>query len=332
MEERNPNNNQQDEIDLSFIFQKIGDFFKNLLIGFLKIINFYYKRRWILLTLLVIGAILGYILENSFRSEFKNNFIVTANYGSSDYLYNKIDAVDSKINLIDSTFLKKAFGEHYLKVNSIEIEPIINIYNFIGQSESNQELFELLSEDKEMSEFIKDPVNSRNYPHHTINLIIEGENENIHKLITGNFFDYLNSNQYYNNSKRISLKNTLLQITQNQKVREQIDAVVNSVANQGNTDGKNPMVSIKENRVIDALLKRKDFTLNEDRKLQTKLKNKQKVIQVVDANYQIEFEESIVSKDKKFLLPVLFIVLFSILYLARYLIKGSQSFLAKNNA
>ena len=39
------------------------------------------------------------------------------------------------------------------------------------------------------------------------------------------------------------------------------------------------MVSIKENQVIDDLLKRKDLTLNEDRRLQTKLENKQKVIQ-----------------------------------------------------
>ena len=331
MEEHNRDKREQDEIDLSFIFQKIGDFFKNLLVGFLQIISFYYKRRWILLILLATGAILGYILESTSKSEFKNNFIVTANYGSSDYLYNKIDAVDSKINLMDSTFLEKAFGEHYLRVNSIEIDPIVNIYSFIGQSKSNQELFELLSEDKEMSEFIKDPINSRNYPHHTINLIIEGENEDIHKLITGNFFDYLNSNQYYNNSKRISLKNTLLQIDQNQKVRQQIDAVVNSVASQDITDSKNPVVSIKENQVIDALLRRKDLTLNEDRRLQNNLENKQKVIQVVDANYQIEFEESIVTKDKKFLFPVLFIVLFSILYLAKYLINSSQSFLAKNN-
>ena len=331
MEERNRNNSEQDEIDLGIIFQKINNFFKSLLISFLQIINFYYERRWILLGLLVIGVILGYVLENSFRSEFKNNFIVTANYGSSDYLYNKIDAIDSKIELEDSTSLEEAFGEHYSKVNSIEIEPIVNIYNFIGQSESNQKLFELLSKDNEMSEFIKDPVNSRNYPHHVIDLIIEGKDENVHKLITGNFFDYLNSNQYYNNSKKISLKNTLLQITQNQEVREQIDAVVNSVANQDITGGENPMVSIKENQVIDALLKRKELTLNEDKRLQTNLENKQKVIQVVDANYQIEFEESIKSKDKKFLLPVLFIVLFSLLYLAKYLIKGSQSLLADNN-
>ena len=83
----------------------------------------------------------------------------------------------ARSNSTDSTFLEKAFGEHYLKVNSIEIEPIVNIYNFIGQSESNRELFELLSEDEDMTEFIKKPVNSRNYPNHIIDLVVEGDNE-----------------------------------------------------------------------------------------------------------------------------------------------------------
>ena len=330
MEEHNSRNSEYDEIDLSFIFQKIGDFFKNLLIGFLQIIAFYYKKKWILIALVVVGGVLGYFWENSAEDKFKNNFIVAANYESADYLYNKIDAVDSKIKLVDSTFLEKAFGEHYLNVKSIEIEPVVNIYDFIGQSESNSELFELLSEDEDMAEFIKKPVNSRNYPNHIINIIVEGENEDRHKIITDNFFTYLNNNEYYNNSKRISLKNTLLQIDQNQQVRQQIDAVVNSVVNQSVIEGKNPIVSIKENQVIDDLLEMKDLTLNKDKYLETQLENQQKVIRVVDANYQIEYEGSVFSKDKKFLLPLILILLFSVIYLIKYIVNKSQSFLAEN--
>ena len=329
MEERNRTHSEE-EIDIGFLFQKIGNFFKNILIGFLQIIVFYYKKKWILIALVVVGGVLGYFWENSAEDKFKNNFIVAANYESADYLYNKIDAVDSKIKLVDTTFLEKAFGEHYLKVNFIEIEPITNIYEFVDESESNKELFELLSEDEDMAEFIEEPVNSRNYPNHMIDLVIEGVNKDLHKIITDNFFTYLNSNEYYNNSKRISLKNTLLQIDQNQQVRQQIDAVISSVTNQDVLEGKNPMVSIKENQVIDDLLKRKNLTLNQDRKLQTNLENEKNVVQVVDANYQIEFEESIFSKNKKFLLPFILILLYSIIYLARYLVSKSQSFLAKN--
>ena len=329
MEEHNRTHSEE-EIDISYIFQKIGNFFKNILIGFLQIITFYYEKKWILVALVIVGGVLGYFWENSAEDKFKNNFIVATNYDSADYLYNKIEAVDSKIKLVDTTFLEKAFGEHYLKVNSIEIEPITNIYEFVAESESNRELFDLLSEDEDMAEFIEEPVNSRNYPNHMIDLVIEGVNKDLHKIITDNFFTYLNSNEYYNNSKRISLKNTLMQIDQNQQVRKQIDAVISSVTNPDVLEGKNPMVSIKENQVIDDLLKRKNLTLNQDRRLQTSLENEKNVVQVVDANYQIEFEESIFNKNKKFLLPFILIFLYSIIYLAKYLVRKSQSFLAQN--
>ena len=54
MEATNRNKSEYDEIDLSFIFKKIGNFFKNLLIGFLQIIAFYYRKKWILIQKLVL--------------------------------------------------------------------------------------------------------------------------------------------------------------------------------------------------------------------------------------------------------------------------------------
>ena len=331
MEATNRNKSEYDEIDLSFIFKKIGNFFKNLLIGFLQIIAFYYSKKWILIPLVIIGGILGYFWEISIDDKYKNNFIVAANYESSDYLYNKIDAINSKIKLKDSTYLKKVFGEYHDKAKTIEIEPVIDIYEFVADSESNQELFELLSEDEDMAEFIKDPVNSRNYPHHIINLIVKGNEREVHQSISDNFFNYLNTNQYYNFSKKESLKTLSLKLDENALIRNQVDGVINSVIQNQTLDTKNPILSINDNQSIDELLRRKAYTIGEDLELRTQLENQQKVIQIVDANYQIEFEDSVLSKDKKFILPLLLIIIFSGIYLLQYIIKKSKSFLAKNN-
>lgn len=331
MEATNRNKSEYDEIDLSFIFKKIGNFFKNLLIGFLQIIAFYYSKKWILIPLVIIGGILGYFWEISIDDKYKNNFIVAANYESSDYLYNKIDAINSKIKLKDSTYLKKVFGEYHDKAKTIEIEPVIDIYEFVADSESNQELFELLSEDEDMAEFIKDPVNSRNYPHHIINLIVTGNEKEVHQSISDNFFNYLNTNQYYNFSKKESLKTLSLKLDENALIRNQVDGVINSVIQNQTLDTKNPILSINDNQSIDELLRRKAYTIGEDLELRTQLENQQKVIQIVDANYQIEFEDSVLSKDKKFILPLLLIIIFSGIYLLQYIIKKSKSFLAKNN-
>jgi hypothetical protein len=348
MEEREQYKADYDEIDLSFIFKKIGNFFKNLLIGFLKIIAFYYNKKWILIPLVIIGGILGYFWEKSFDDKYNNNFIVAANYESSDYLYNKIDAINSKIKLKDSTYLKKVFGEYHDKAKTIEIEPVIDIYEFVadsesnqelfeflsedgGDSRSNQELFELLSEDEDMTEFIKDPVNSRNYPHHIINLIVKGNERKVHQSISDNFFNYLNTNQYYNFSKKESLKTLSLKLDENALIRNQVDGVINSVIQNQTLGTKNPILSINDNQSIDKLLRRKAYTIGEDLELRTQIENKQKVIQIVDANYQIEFEDSVLRKDKKFILPLLLIIIFSGIYLLQYIIKKGKSFLAKNN-
>ena len=71
MEKQNPSHSEQDEIDLSFIFQKIGNFFKSFLIGFLQIIAFYYKKKWILIFLVVLGGVLGYFWEIQLKKSLK---------------------------------------------------------------------------------------------------------------------------------------------------------------------------------------------------------------------------------------------------------------------
>jgi|GEM_PF-605157 len=322
---------ENDEIDLSYLFQKIGDFFKNLLIGFLRIIAFYYNKKWILIPLIIIGGILGYFWEKSFDDIYKSNFIVAANYESSDYLYNKIDAINSKINLKDSVFLKNVFGAHYNKAKSIEVEPITDIYDFVAETETNQDLFELLSEDQDMTDFIKNPVNSRNYPHHIVNIILEGNENALHQSISDNLFKFLNTNQYYNNSKKKSLETSSLLLKQNALIRKQIDDVVNSAIQNQSLNIKNPVISLNEDYNIDILFSRKEYTLEKDLELRTQIENKQKVIQIVDANYQIEYEDSVLSKDKKFILPLLLIIIFSGIYLLQYIIKKSKSFLANNN-
>ena len=331
MEEHKSKNTDHDEIDLGFLFQRIGQFFKGLLTGFLKIIIFYYRKKWILLGLVIIGGLLGYFWEQNSKEKYKNNFIVATNYNTTDYLYNKVEAIDSKIKLKDSTYLNKVFGESYLNVKAIEVEPIVSIYSFIERSESNRELFELLSEDEDMAEFIKKPVNSRNYPYHIINLIVEGEAHRMHEEVSDRFFYHINDNEFFNKAKEINLQNTLLQIDQNVEVRQQIDAVIRAIADQGGSGDRKTTVSIQDNQVIDDLLKRKDLTLNEDKGLKTRLENQQKLIQQVDRNYQIEFEDSILNKDRKLLLPLFFVLLFSLFYLIGHLKRKAEKFLEKQN-
>ena len=316
-----------DEVDLSFIFSAIGRFFKNLLKGFLRIIGFFYRHKFVLVTLVIFGVVIGYFIDKNVESPYKSNFIVSANYNSADYLYNKVEAIDKKLIQQDTIALEKIFGDDYEMVKRIEIEPILNIYGFIGQSTSNAELFELLSVDEDMKEFINEPVNSRNYPFHNINIVIQG-NQN-HKTVSQSFFTYLNANEYYQNLKQVNIKNDKKQLKQNDSVKKQIDKIINSLSNK-NLEKDELLVSISDNNVLDDLLKRKRDLLNSERYLENNLINKQEIISIVDSNYALDYDKKITEKDKKILLPLLLLVLYTMFFFFSYTIRKSKRFLEQN--
>jgi len=314
-----------DEIDLGFIFKAIGDFFKGILKNILYIFVFFYKHRFILIILLVLGVIGGYFWESSKKDLYQNNFIVSTGYGSTDYLYNKIEAVNKKIELQDSVFLKTIFNTNYKYVNLIEIEPINNIYNFISEDDTNTDVFELLSEDEDMEEFILKPVNSRNYPYHMINIYVEGEN--VHETICESLFSYINSNNYFKKAKEVDLENALTQIEQNKKSREQIDDIITSTMNKEINQTTNGLVSIENNNVLDLLLKRKRELLYADKVLKTQLVNQKNVVEIVDSNFKLDYDKAILKKDKKIILPFLLILFYCLIFLIKSIVVKSREFL-----
>ena len=122
-----------EEVDLSVVLKGIRNFLKQILLSIFSVFHFFNKHKFVLIGLIVLGGILGYFYEKNTPKTYTNDMLVSPNFGSSDYLYSKIEALNKKVSIGDSLFLKEVFGDHQNKVKSIEIKPVIDIYNFVSQ-------------------------------------------------------------------------------------------------------------------------------------------------------------------------------------------------------
>ena len=81
---------ENQEIDLSQISKKISKGFQNLGGFIFNCIHFFIKNAVIVILLFIIGAGLGFYLDKTQKS-YNHEIIVIPNFGSTDYLYGKVE-------------------------------------------------------------------------------------------------------------------------------------------------------------------------------------------------------------------------------------------------
>ena len=101
-----PQTNDDHEIDLVRISQKINTFFKSINRGIFNVIQFFVRNWIVVLLLIVVGFSIGNLLDKM-EKKFDNQIIVKPNFESVDYLYSKIDLLESKIEQHDTNFFRK---------------------------------------------------------------------------------------------------------------------------------------------------------------------------------------------------------------------------------
>ena len=112
---QNTNNSENQEIDLSMISNKIKGFFDGVAFSIFKGILFLKRNFLILGILLVVGVGFGIFLDTT-NNSYDSEIIVKPNFGSTDYLYSKIDLLESKIKNRDTVFLKTLKTSFVLKL------------------------------------------------------------------------------------------------------------------------------------------------------------------------------------------------------------------------
>lgn len=307
----NNRNQDEEEIDLSVLARKIKELFEIVNSSIFLAIRFILKRIVILGVLCFLGIGVGLYLDKIKRT-YDNEIIVMPNFGSTDYLYSKVELLSSKINQGDTLFFKSIGITAPSKLLQIKIEPVVDIYRFIGsndkdRNELNFELLKLMAEDSDMKKIVKEKETSKNYSFHKITFItskLSGRKEIVDPLLK-----YLNSSTYYNALKEGYIRNENTKILKNEEIISQIDIFLNEFAREGAVQKNDKLIYYNENTQLNEVIQTKNNLIGEIGRLKLDLITIDSVIKESSSSLNILNTKSINGKQKM-ILPILFIFVY----------------------
>lgn len=303
-----PQNNDNQEIDLSMVSKKIGSFFENIATQIFKAFLFFKRNKVWVGILFVLGAGLGYYVDKSSKI-YDNQLIVSPNFGSTDYLYAKIELINSKIEDGDTLFLKEVVGvKNPIKLKGITINPIMDVYKFIDNKAQNFELIRLMAEDGDIKKVVNESITSKNYPYHMISFTTLDVTSN--KATVQPILDYLNDSNYYRIIQKEYVNNVKIKMVENDSIIGQINGFLNTFNNTvGGSQKSDKLVYYNENSQLDEIIKTKDALINEQGNHRIELVSLDKIIKDSSTTLNIKNSEALNGK-LKFALPLIFIFLF----------------------
>ncbi|WP_162126813.1 hypothetical protein [Flavobacterium phycosphaerae] len=308
MSETSQSNKDNQEIDLSAISRKIGDFFEGISTKIFK--GFLFLKRNIIWVgiLFVLGAALGVYVDKT-NKIYDNQLIVCPNFNSTDYLYAKIELINSKIADNDTVFLKEVVGlkkpKSFLK---IEVVPITDVYKFIDNKAQNFELIKLLAEDGDIKKIVTETLTSKNYPYHLITFTTEDKTSD--EKTVQPLLNYLNNSDYYTVIQKAYLENIKIKMVQNDSIISQINGFLNAFSNTTNGSQKSDkLVYYNENSQLGDVIKTKDALVTEQGARRLELVNLDRIVKDNSVTLNIKNNKSTNGK-MKLVLPFLFLFLF----------------------
>lgn len=307
-------NNHQEEIDLGYLVNKTGVFFRKLVKLLFLILAFFQKYIIITVILIIVGIAYGFYKDLKVERTYKNETIVIPNFESVDYLYGKVEALNSKISLRDANFLNEVLDTNYRKIRKIEIEPIVDIYNFISKSREHIDIFRILFQNQELSDFVEDMATSKYYKYHKLSFTIVGK-ESSEKIIS-DILQHLNSNEHFLEYQKVLRENTQFEIDENARMIAQVDSVFQAVSSFSSNDTGSQSVFINDNSQLNDLLISKRELLEDRNKLLMRYKDETEVIKMVSVDYNLKPDGIVISNVLKY--PILLIFLFSLIFFLKY--------------
>lgn len=300
----NPNDQ---EIDLGQLSKKIGQKVQSFIDWLFDGILFVRRNIVVIGVLFVLGVGCGFYLDTK-NKVYDHQVIVTPNFGSTDYLYSKVNLIEAKVKEGDTVFLKQIGIKNPKKFSKIEIEPIVDVYRFINNSTQNFEMLKLMAEDGDLKKIVEDNLTSKNYTFHTISFTtkdITSENNTLRPLL-----DFLNDSDYYKKVQKETLNNINVKIKEDDSIIAQINGVMNQFSKTvGSNQKSDKLVYYNDNTQLNEVLKTKEELINEQGAKRLELVTSDRVIK--ESSYTLNVENNkMVNGKMKLFLPFLFIGLF----------------------
>jgi hypothetical protein len=300
-------NSQDQEIDLGQIGKGIQNFFQGVINSFFDFIFFLKKKIIIVSSLFLIGVALGYFLDKN--SSYTQDILVMPNFGSNEYLYKKIEFLNSRIIENDSVFFKSIGVSNSEMIGKLEIKAVNGVFQFVNQGDENKQNFELIklmAEDGNIEEIVKSDATSRNYYLH--NITFKTKEKISQKNVIDPILNYLQDSDFYKTQQKIYQKNIDNKTKFNDSLIVQIDKLI---LNLSNNKGGN--ISFSEEKGISELINKKDQLINEKQSLIINRSLFEEIIKTQNVSINNINTKGLNHKMKLFL-PILFIFLYVIIY------------------
>lgn len=312
--------NSSEEVDLRYLLKKSNDFFKGLARAFVQVLYFVKRYIYILIILILVGFAYGYYKDYNSVNTYDNEIIVIPNFESVDYLYSKVKAINLKIAQNDTIHLQQIFGNNFDRINGIEIEPIVDIYNFVSKSYRNYDVLRLIAEKQDFSKYVEDLSTSKYYKYHRMIISVNG-NDSSDKIVN-NMLEFLNSNEHFNDYKAIYRENNKLDIEEHYIMIAQIDSLLKA---NYNLNAISANVSINNGTDLFNLIDRKKQLVKDLVQLRMETIDYSVPIKKVSANYNLK-PEKFIQLSNKIKFPLLLVSLFSLVFLFIYLFKKLKGY------
>jgi hypothetical protein len=297
---------QDDEINLSQLANGVSTLFQRMGTGIFKSTRFFVQHKWILSLLLIGGFATGVLIE-TVKTSYDHYILVEPNFGSTDYLYAKVDEINAKIKEQDTIYLKSIGLSNPRDIFKIEVKPIVDIYRFVSRNEQNFELLKLMSDDSDINKIIEDKPTSKNYSYHLIQLSTK-QKTNKSQLIVP-ILAHLNNSDFYKQIQKGYILNQQIKMKANEVLIAQIDGYLNGLASGTPSASGEKMVFYTEKTQLNDVIQTKDNLVKEQGNLRIEKISLDKIIKDNHTTLNTQASSKL-NSALKFILPLFFIVLF----------------------
>ncbi len=328
MEEKSsPNRSKNsDEIDLGQLFQLIGNGFNSIFKAFLRLFVYLRKHALILLGLIVVGAGIGYGLNQIVSTKLKTEVIVKPQMDSKNYLYDVVDEIQANIKAENTVFFN-TIGIENIDYNGLEVT--ISRVNVSSDSESDKQYLELLQsfDDTEaIADIVRAELQNKSSYNHRISFFYKDAElgEDFAKKV----MVYINNNSYFDGLLEIYRANAESRIEENKRLLEQIDLIIanysKKMAQQEDFTGNDRIVLDNQETVnITGLFNLKNNLIQDIEAKKIELEQRSDIIRVMNFGQTQEVKKSFFGKNIV-IVPMLLLGLFFFFSIIKYLNKKSK--------
>ncbi|MDH3697150.1 MAG: hypothetical protein OEQ81_00695 [Flavobacteriaceae bacterium] len=319
-----------DELDLGQLFTLIKKGFLGVFKFFLRL--FVYVRNNIiwLIVLSILGAALGIGLNKISARKLKTEVIVSPNLKSKNYLYDAVNEINGKIKAKDTAFFASLdVGKREFEKFEVTVVPVsIKIEEDLEADIKYLEALEPFQNSQATADIIRNLLIDQNSFEQRVTFFYRDPISG--PVVARKLIDYINSNDYYRKLVDVYNANDRSRLLQNDSILGQIDELINTYTTQMNANDQavegQLVISEEEELDIPQLFTLKNTLITQSEFKRVELQQRTAPLGIVNFGQSQLVKIPLFGKSI-FLIPLIFIGIFILIDIIKYLNKKSRELL-----